>query len=103
MPSTTIADWYQPVDTITEGRRKDTLTAPADHPHGEYQAGDEVSPFDMTRAHLRAIATGRTSSGRISAAAQVAAAELARNKANRTAKREVNTLVQDALKAAGLL
>lgn len=88
--SMSTVDWYTPVDEITEGRRKDTLTAPADHPYGNYEAGDEVSPFDLTRAHLRVIAAERTASGRISAAAQVAAAELNRNKGNRQAKKSLS-------------
>lgn len=78
---------YIPVETVTEGRRKDTLTAPADHPHGKYAAGDEVSPFDMARSHLRVIADEKTPSGKVSAQALVASAELARNKANKAAKR----------------
>lgn len=91
-----ITDWYTPVETVVEGRRKDTLTAPADHPHGDYVAGEQVSPFDMTRAHLRVIAATRTSSGRISAEAKVAQAELARNKANRQAKKEVAAILAEA-------
>ena len=89
---------YVPVESVTAGHRKDTITAPGDHPYGDYHAGDEVSPFDLTRAHLRAIAAERTTSGHVSAQAKMAQKELARNKANKANKR----LVLDALVAAGL-
>lgn len=80
-----------------------TITAPDDHPHGVYEAGDLVEPFDMCNAHLRIAAGYRTTSGRMSAEAKRASKELARRGSNRPVKKARQSLIAAALAEAGLL
>lgn len=62
-------------------------TADAKTELGIYAPGDQVDVFDVVRATLRAVAVQRTPSRHLSADAKRARAELARNKANKAAKR----------------
>lgn len=95
---------YQAPGTIMAEKAKvTTITAPDDHPHGEYDAGAQVDPFDMSKAHLRIAAAYRTPSGRISAEATLASRELARRGANRPVKAARKSLIAAALAEAGLL
>lgn len=95
---------YQAPGTIlTEKAKVVTITAPDDHPHGEYGADDQVDPFDMCAAHLRIAAGYRTNSGKMSAEAKLASKELARRGANRPVKAARKSLIAAALAEAGLL
>jgi hypothetical protein len=84
-------DGYQPP---TEEK---PVHAPAVHAHGRYGAGDEVDVFEMSARDLHVVAADRTASGRPSAEAKRANAELSRRAANRPVKKARQKLIAAAV------